>query len=64
VGVLYETVIKHKRQYIIDELRKLNVTESSAGESLESLDYERLKEELVLASFRKIDVETDSNRWF
>lgn len=62
MGVVSE--IEYKRQFVLDELHKLNVYEASTGERLESLDYDRLKEELLLAEFRKIDVETESNRWF
>lgn len=60
MGTLFDSVIAQKRKYIIEELHKLNITRTGTGESLESLDYDRLKEELVLASFRQIDVEKDA----
>lgn len=59
MGVLYD----HMCKFVIEELHKLNVYEID-GVSLDSFDYSRLKEELVLASFREIDVNVDASRWF
>lgn len=53
-----------KRQFLLSELNKLGVTHSENGVSIEKLSYDELKYELVLASFREIDVMTDANRWF
>ncbi len=53
-----------KRQFVLSELNKLGVTHSENGVSIEKLSYDELKYELVLASFREIDVMTDANRWF
>lgn len=71
MGILYETVKKvnlkqqeRQRQFILEELQKKGITETQEGTPIELLDYDRLKEELVLAEFRRIDVETDANRWF
>lgn len=53
-----------KRQFVLSELNKLGVTHTQDGVSIEKLSYDELKSELVLASFREIDVMTDANRWF
>ncbi|MBM4762736.1 hypothetical protein [Bacillus sp. B15-48] len=53
-----------KRQIVLDELIAMNVTVTREGELIEELSYERLKEELVLASFRQIDIQNDQNKWF
>lgn len=53
-----------KRQFVLSELNKLGVTHSENGVSIEKLNYDELKYELVLASFRETDVMTDANRWF
>jgi len=53
-----------KRQIIIEDLRELNVTVSREGVPIEELSYDRLKEEMVLATFRQIDIEADDNEWF
>lgn len=64
MGILFETVMANKRKFLIEELRKMNVITSQNGTSLEDLDYEDLKQELVLASFRKIDAESSEGKWF
>lgn len=64
MGILYEKAMAAKRQYLIDELRKKSVTVSQNGKALRDCDYEELKYELVLASFREIDVTKDANKWF
>lgn len=64
MGLLYDATIKRRRRIILEELHKLNVFKSSSGENLDLLSYERLKEELVLASFRQIDVDSAENKWF
>lgn len=67
MGNLYKTAVmqkKLKRDFILGKLRALNVTVSQEGLPLDELDYEDLKYEYVLASFREIDSETSSNAWF
>lgn len=63
VGVLYDVVMK-KRQIIIEELHKLNVYKSQDNQDLENLTYDDLKHELVLASFRKIEIDHPSHKFF
>lgn len=60
MGLFFDTL---KKNYVIDELRSMNVNDID-GRELEACEYDRLKEELVLASFRQRDVGTDSERWF
>lgn len=55
--------LEQKRQFIIEELTKRNVTKVQ-GKELKKASYESLKEELVLQAFKEIDVECDSNKWF
>ncbi|NRD80314.1 hypothetical protein HPT25_23615 [Bacillus sp. BRMEA1] len=54
--------LKHK--FVLDKLRKLGVTHSQEGDPITELDYESLKYELVLASFKEMDVQSESNKWF
>jgi hypothetical protein len=42
----------------------LNISRAQSGKSIDECDYEELKYELVLASFREIDAETAQNNWF
>lgn len=53
-----------KINFVLEELKKLGVTTSQSGTSITDCNYEELKYELVLASFREIDAEVDANRWF
>jgi len=53
-----------KRNFVIDRLRELGITHLKNGVSIHTLDYDRLKEELVLAELLKIDNETDAAKWF
>jgi hypothetical protein len=67
MGILYNSVILHqemKRQFLIERLKGKGITHSQNGMSIEQLDYEDLKYELVLQAFREIDAERDENRWF
>ncbi|WP_404293146.1 hypothetical protein LG276_00890 [Cytobacillus kochii] len=67
MGNLYKAAVmqkKLKRDFILGKLRALNVTVSQEGLPLDELDYEDLKYEYVLASFREIDSETSINAWF
>jgi hypothetical protein len=53
-----------KRQFVLEKLKEKGITHSQNGTSIEQLDYEELKYELVLAAFKEIDVVKDENRWF
>lgn len=53
-----------KQKFVIERLLAAGITHSRSGKSIYELDYDRLKEELVLAAFREIDTETSSNGWF
>lgn len=64
MGLLYDTVIQAKRKYLIEELAKMNVTTSKDGKNLSELSYDDLKQELVLACFRQIDIQNDQGKWF
>lgn len=68
MGVLYNSAMmkkRWKRQYIIDELAKLGVTHTKEGQPIQSIEsYDLLKEQLVLALFRHIDIENDNGSWF
>lgn len=64
MGILYEMAMAAKREYLIEELTKKGVTVSQNGTDIRLCEYEELKRELVLASFREIDVEKPDNGWF
>jgi hypothetical protein len=64
MGVLYESVMQQKRNILIKRLSELNISKAQSGKSINDCDYEELKYELVLASFRVIDAETAQNNWF
>jgi hypothetical protein len=64
MGILYDKVMQQKKLFVIEELQKLNVTQSQDGRDLKDLEYEDLKHELVLASFRNIDAENPSYKYF
>ena len=53
-----------REQFLIDEIHALGVTHTASGVDIKTLSYERLQEELIHAAFRKIDIESDANRWF
>jgi hypothetical protein len=53
-----------KRQHIIQELLAKGITQDKNGKSIYDMDYDDLKHELVMWSFRQIDAERDSNKWF
>ncbi|MBD7937165.1 hypothetical protein H9655_08985 [Cytobacillus sp. Sa5YUA1] len=58
-------VPKHlRKQILLEELKGYGVTESQEGAPLETLSYDDIKHEIVLATFRRRDVEADGNRWF
>ncbi|CAG9620859.1 hypothetical protein BACCIP111883_01630 [Sutcliffiella rhizosphaerae] len=53
-----------KRNFVLDKLLEQGITKSQQGQDIHLLSYEELKYELVLQSFREIDVAKDANRWF
>jgi hypothetical protein len=64
MGVLYESVMQQKRNILIKRLSELNISRAQSGKKIHECDYEELKYELVLASFRDIDAEAAENTWF
>lgn len=64
MGILYESVMRQKRNILIRKLADLNISKAQSGKSIHDCDYEELKYELVLASFRDIDAEATENTWF
>lgn len=53
-----------KRNFVLERLLEKGVTKSQQGVPVHELDYVELKYELVLLSFREIDVEKGENNWF
>ena len=67
MGALYNAMKLQKQmkhEFVLERLLELGVTHSQQGQPIQELAYEDLKYELVLASFRQIDVEKESGRWF
>ncbi|MEH7093967.1 hypothetical protein [Neobacillus vireti] len=67
MGILYNSVKLQKnmkQEFILERLLALGITKSQTGKSIHECDYEELKYELVLASFREIDDNNDSGKWF
>lgn len=67
MGVLYHATKLQKnmkREFVLERLQALGVTKSQTGKSIMDCDYDELKYELVLASFRDIDDNHDSGKWF
>ncbi|WP_256816204.1 hypothetical protein [Cytobacillus sp. Bac17] len=56
--------MQQKRNILIKRLSELNIFKAQSGKSINDCDYEELKYELVLASFREIDAEAAPNKWF
>ncbi len=56
--------VEAKKQFVLEELQKLGVNTAQSGTSITDCNYDELKYELVLASFREIDVETADEKWF
>lgn len=63
MGILYESVIQQKSNILIKRLAGLNISKAQSGKSIHDCDYEELKYELVLASFREVDTEAAENTW-
>jgi hypothetical protein len=53
-----------KRKIELEELIKLGVYTTQDGKSVYDCDYDDLKYELALASFREIDRQNESGKWF
>ncbi|MBU8732352.1 MULTISPECIES: hypothetical protein [Cytobacillus] len=64
MGILYESVMQQKRNILIKRLSELNISKAQSGKRIHDCDYEELKYELVLASFREINTEGTQNNWF
>lgn len=67
MGLLYNSVMMQqelKKKFVLDKLKEKGITHSQTGTSIEKLDYDELKYELVLQAFKEIDSEKDANKWF
>lgn len=67
MGILNKAVHMQKqmkREFVIDRLHEMGVTHTQEGKSIQECDYEELKYLLVLESFKQIDVEKESGKWF
>jgi hypothetical protein len=64
VGILYRVAMEAKRNHIIQELLEKGVKHNKEGKSIHDMDYEDLKELLVLTIFRQLDREGESAKWF
>jgi hypothetical protein len=67
MGILYNSVKLQKnlkKEFVLERLLASGITKSQTGKSIYDCDYEELKYELVLASFKEIDRDNDSGKWF
>lgn len=67
MGILYrasQMKKNMKQEFVLNRLLELGVTHSQDGKSIHECDYEELKYLLVLESFKQIDVEKESGKWF
>jgi hypothetical protein len=67
MGLLYNSVMMQlelKKKFVLDKLKEKGITHSQTGTSIEKLDYESLKYELVLQAFKEIDAENGEEKWF
>ncbi|MCJ8008926.1 hypothetical protein ACFFF5_21160 [Lederbergia wuyishanensis] len=53
-----------KKNFLLDKLLASGVTRSQQGQNIWKLDYEELKYEWVLQSFKEVDAECSANAWF
>lgn len=53
-----------KRNIVLNELLEKGITRTQDGRDIHTADYETLKYELVLQTFRERDLEADENKWF
>lgn len=64
MGILYRITMEAKRNHIIQELLEKGVKHNTEGKGIHDMDYEDLKELLVLTIFRQMDREGESAKWF
>lgn len=53
-----------KREYVMDELKTLNVSVSRSGRPIAELSYAELKQELAIASVLNINIESQEKKFF
>ncbi|MDF2790456.1 MAG: hypothetical protein K0S80_3557 [Neobacillus sp.] len=56
--------VEVKREIVLEELRAMNVSTSRSGKPIDTLGYEDLKEEWVIASILWVDMENENGKWF
>lgn len=59
-----QPTMEMKKKFVLERLKAAGVIKSQQGQDIHELDYDELKYELVLQSFREIDVQSDKNKWF
>jgi hypothetical protein len=64
LGILYRACKQVMRQNFIQDLLARGITENKHGVSVHDLNYEELRHEITIASFRERDIENDKNKWF
>jgi hypothetical protein len=64
LGILYRTCKAIMRQNYIQDLLEMGFTKNKQGVSVYSMEFEELRHELALATFRKKEIENDQNKWF
>jgi hypothetical protein len=53
-----------KRNFVLERLLELGINKTQSGKNIHDCDYRDLKSELAVASFRDIDAQSDSAKWF
>jgi hypothetical protein len=53
-----------KRNFVLERLLELGIKKAQSGKNIHDCDYRELKSELAVASFRDIDAQSDSAKWF
>ncbi|WP_412968527.1 hypothetical protein [Fredinandcohnia sp. 179-A 10B2 NHS] len=71
MGLLFDSVKKVKlhqektyHKLLLERFSERGITHTPDGRKLDLLTYDELKSEAVLQSFRDIDTEKDSAKWF
>ncbi|MFF2290800.1 hypothetical protein [Peribacillus butanolivorans] len=67
MGQLYDAAQSQnqmKRNFVLGKLIALEVTHSHHGQSIELLDYDDLKYELVLSAYKEINATNGANKWW
>ncbi|MEH7392432.1 hypothetical protein [Bacillus sp. JJ1474] len=70
MGILYDSVKNKKlikemmKNSFLEKLLENGITESQQGKSVYLMDYNELKREVALATFREIKTESAENAWF